>query len=287
MPMCDNCQNPLIPHPATVTKIIDETPDVKTFQVVFDDPEIQKNFRPKPGQVAQFSVIGVGEATISITSALPRIVKENMVEFSIKKVGRLTTVIHELEVGSKVAIRGPYGTHFPYEMMKGKDLLFIGGGIGLAPLRSLIDFVLDEENRDQYGKVDIIYGARSKADLCFKYDLFDRWPKCKDTNVYVTIDREEPGWDGHVGFVPSYLEELNPSPENRVAITCGPPIMIKFVLQGLEKMGYKDDQVITTLELKMKCGIGKCGRCNIGYKYVCVDGPVFSLAQLRELPPEF
>ncbi len=274
--------HPLLPYPATVTKIIDETPDVKTFQVVFDDPAILENFGNKPGQCAMLSILGVGEAMISITSSPTR---KGMLEFSIKKIGRLTSVIHELDVGDKLAIRGPYGNHFPFDMMKGKNCLFIAGGIGLAPLRSLIDYVLD--NRDDYGRVDIIYGARSYADLCFKYDIFDRWPKVKDTNVYVTIDREEEGWDGHVGFVPSYLEELNPPSEDTIPVTCGPPIMIKFVLQGLDKMGYKDEDIITTLEMNMRCGIGKCGRCNIGEKYICVDGPVFNLAQIKQLPPEF
>jgi len=277
-------ENPLLPYIATITKVIDETPDVKTFQMVFDDPEVFNVFKQKPGQVAQISIFGVGEATISITSSPTR---TGLLEFSIKKVGRLTSVIHQMEPGMKVGIRGPYGNNFPYEMMKGKDLLFIGGGIGLAPLRSLIDFVLAPENRQDYGKVEILYGARSAADLCFKYDLFDNWPKMPDTQVYVTIDRPEEGWDGHVGFVPAYLEEINPNPANKVTITCGPPIMIKFVLQALEKMGYSEDQVVTTLELKMKCGIGKCGRCNIGSKFVCVDGPVFTLRELKKLPPEF
>lgn len=279
---CGHEAHPLVPYPATITKVIDETPDVKTFQVVFDDPQIMERFGNKPGQCGMLSVLGVGEAMISITSSPT---KKGFLEFSIKKIGSLTSVIHELNVGDKLAIRGPYGNHFPFDQMKGKNCLFIAGGIGLAPLRSLIDYVLD--NRDDYGRVDIIYGARSADDLCFKYDIFERWPKIKDTNVYVTIDREEEKWKGHVGFVPSYLEELNPSSENTVPITCGPPIMIKFVLQGLDKMGFKDEDVITTLEMNMRCGIGKCGRCNIGDKYVCVDGPVFNLAQIKQLPPEF
>lgn len=274
--------SPLLPHSATITKIIDETSDVKTFQVVFDDPAVLENFGNKPGQCGMLSILGVGEAMISITSSPTR---KGMLEFSIKKIGRLTTVIHELVVGDKIVIRGPYGNHFPFEMMKGKNCLFIAGGIGLAPLRSLIDYVLD--NRDDYGRVDIIYGARSYDDLCFKYDIFDRWTKIRDTNVYVTIDREEEQWKGHVGFVPSYLEELNPPSGNTIPVTCGPPIMIKFVLQALEKMGYKDEDVITTLEMNMRCGVGKCGRCNIGEKYICVDGPVFNLAQIKKLPPEF
>lgn len=276
--------SPLIPHPAAVTSIIDETPDVKTFQMVFDDPALRENFGQKPGQVAQISVFGVGEATISITSSPTR---RGLLEFSVKRVGRLTSALHQMEVGEKVGIRGPYGNYFPYEDLAGKDLFFIGGGIGLAPLRSLIDFVLAEENRAKYGRVEILYGARSVDDLCFKEDIFKRWATYPDTVVHTTIDRAEPGWNGHVGFVPSFLEEVNPTPHNKYAITCGPPVMIKFVLAALEKLGFKDGQIITTLEMKMKCGVGKCGRCNIGSKYVCVDGPVFTLAQLKELPPEF
>ncbi|MGQ9556794.1 MAG: FAD/NAD(P)-binding protein [Desulfurispora sp.] len=278
------CGAPLVPALATIQDIIDETPDVKTFRLVFQDPAVQESFRQKPGQVAQISVFGVGEATISITSSPTR---RGFLEFSIKKVGRLTGVLHELEPGCQVGIRGPYGNHFPYEQMQGKDLLFIGGGIGLAPLRSLIDYVLAPENRSQYGSVDIIYGARSADDLCFKHDLFQNWPQQPGTRVFTTIDRAQEGWTGHVGFVPAYLEELSPSPDNRVAITCGPPIMIKFVLAGLLKLGFTPRQVVTTLEMKMKCGIGKCGRCNIGSKFVCLDGPVFTLEQLQELPPEF
>ncbi|WP_027718344.1 FAD/NAD(P)-binding protein [Desulfovirgula thermocuniculi] len=276
--------NPLKPYPATIVKITDETPDVKTFQIVFDDPGVWDHFRHKPGQVAQISVFGVGEATISITSSPTR---KGLLEFSVKRVGLLTGALHQLEAGSKVGIRGPLGNHFPYEEMKGSDLLFIGGGIGLAPLRALIDFVLDGENRSHYGQVEIIYGARSAADLCFKDDLFNRWPHMPGTKVYLTIDRPEEGWNGHVGFVPSYLEEISPSPRNRFAITCGPPVMIKFVLSALQKLGFPDERIITTLEMKMKCGVGKCGRCNIGSKFVCVDGPVFYLSQLKELPPEF
>lgn len=279
---CNEATAPLVPYPATITKIIDETPDVKTFQVIFDDSAVLENFGNKPGQCAMLSILGVGESMISITSSSTR---KGMLEFSIKKIGSLTTVIHELSAGDKLAIRGPYGNNFPFEQMKGKNCLFVAGGIGLAPLRSLIDYVLD--HRDDYGRVDIIYGARSYDDLCFKYDIIDRWPKIKDTNVYVTIDRPEEQWQGHVGFVPAYLEELKPPTENTIAVTCGPPIMIKFVLQTLNTLGYQDEDVITTLEMNMRCGVGKCGRCNIGEKYICVDGPVFNLAQIKQLPPEF
>lgn len=276
--------SPLTPYPATITKIVDETGDVKTFTVEFEDPQIMENFGNKPGQVAQLSVWGEGESTISITSSPTR---GKFLEFSVRRVGRLTNVLHQMEVGSKIGVRGPYGNWFPYDLMKGKDLFFIGGGIALAPIRSLIDYALSDQYRKDYGKVEILYGARSYDDLCFKSDLFERWPKCPNTKVYTTIDREEEGWDGHVGFVPNYVEEVNPSPKNKFAIICGPPIMIKFTLAAMEKLKFADEQIITTLEMKMKCGIGKCGRCNIGSKYVCLDGPVFNLAQLKQLPPEF
>lgn len=281
---CDCAKNPMMAYPATITKIIEETADVKTFQMVFDDPKVQENFGNLPGNVTMLSFPGQGEITISITSSPTR---KGMLEFSIKRCGRVTEYVHQLEEGMKFGIRGPYGNNFPYESMKGKDLVIIGGGIGLAPVRSLIDFVLADENRADYGHVDILYGARSKDDLCFKYDLFDTWPKKKDTSVYVTIDRPEDAWDGKVAFVPAYLEELNFSPENKIAVTCGPPIMIKFVLQALAKMGWKDEQIITTLEGRMKCCIGKCGRCNVGDKFICLDGPVFTQAQIKQMPDEF
>ena len=192
---------------------------------------------------------------------------------------------HEAEVGCGGRCAWPYGNGFPVEIMKGKDMLFIGGGIGLAPLRSLINYCV--VNREDFGKLDVLYGARSPADLVFKYDLFDNWPKVKEMDVYVTVDHGDDDWKGKVGFVPAYLEELNPAPEGKIAVVCGPPIMIKFVLQALEKLGFTDEQVITTLEMRMKCGIGKCGRCNIGSDYICLDGPVFSLAELKKLPPEW
>ncbi len=268
--------NPLIPIRGKITKIVQETPDVKTFHVTTLDG--QKPFTPLPGQLAMFSIPQVGEAMFSITSQGP-----NHLEMSIKEVGQLTRFLHEVEEGQECGIRGPYGNGFPIDYCRGKDLLFIGGGIGLAPVRSLINYCV--ENRKDFGKLIVVYGARSYADLVFKDDLFVNWPKVENMEVFVTIDRPEEGWNGHVGFVPAYVEELNFSP--MVTITCGPPIMIKFILQSLAKMGFNDKDVITTLEMRMKCGIGKCGRCNIGSCYVCLDGPVFTLEQLKLLPPEY
>ena len=199
----------------------------------------------------------------------------------------LTEYLHSLQVGDEITVRGPYGNHFPVETeLKGKDLLFIAGGIGLAPLRSVINYVID--NRADYGKVDILYGSRSADDLVQLKEIQEVWMKTEGVNVYLTIDREQEGWDGHVGFVPSYLKEIGfEADANRIALLCGPPIMIKFVLAGLQEMGFKKEQVYTTLELRMKCGVGKCGRCNIGSKYVCKDGPVFRFDQIDELPNEY
>lgn len=270
----------LIPQLGIVTDIRQDTPDVKTFRV--NAPGGGKCFEHMPGQCAMLSIPGVGEAMFSITSSPTN--KEFM-EFSIKRCGQLTDWLHQMEVGQTVTIRGPYGRNFPVEdELKGKDLLFIAGGIGLAPLRSVIDYCL--ANRANYGKIDIVYGSRSADDLVDYDQICNDWMHAENVNVHLTIDRPQDGWDGHVGFVPSYVKELN-FDTNKTALLCGPPIMIKFTLASLQEMGYDKTQVYTTMELRMKCGIGKCGRCNIGSKYVCKDGPVFRCDQLDELPNEY
>lgn len=272
-------RNPLVPQVATIVRIRTETPDVKTFYV---KGEGGIPFNYMPGQCGMITIPPAGEAIFSITSSPTR---GEFLEFSIKRVGQVTDALHEAPEGKRIGVRGPYGNGFPIDLLKGKDLLFIGGGIGLAPLRSLINYAFDR--RGEFGHIDIIYGARSPQDLVFKDELFEIWPGVPDVKLYLTVDAGDGEWKGHVGFVPAYLEEINPAPEGKIAITCGPPIMIKFVLQALKKMGYEDDQIVTTLEMKMKCGIGKCGRCNIGSKYVCLDGPVFTLKELNELPAEY
>ncbi|MCC6485279.1 MAG: FAD/NAD(P)-binding protein [Armatimonadetes bacterium] len=273
--------NPYLPELATVEEIVEETPDTKTFRAVFSDTALRQDFSYEPGQFQEVSVFGVGESTFCLTSTPTR---PGMVEFAVKKVGQVTTALHEMSLGETVGIRGPFGNWFPYERFKDHRLLFIGGGIGMAPLRSLLNFCLD--NRSDYAEIDIIYGGRSPDDLCFRSE-FDAWRSAPDTNLYLTVDKGDDNWKGNVGFVPAYLVDLAPTPENTIAITCGPPVMIKFVLQNLEKLGFAAEQIYTTLEMKMKCGIGKCGRCNIGEKFVCIDGPVFSYAELQQLPPEF
>ena len=270
----------LIPMIGVVTDIRRDTPDVKTFRV--EAPEGGKVFEHIPGQCAMLSIPGAGEGMFSITSSPTQ---KNYMEFSIKKCGCLTSWLHQMEVGQQIGIRGPYGNGFPVDTdFEGRDLLFIAGGIGLAPLHSVINYCRD--NRANYGKIDIVYGSRSMDDLVDYQEILDEWCKEDGINVYLTIDREQEGWDGHVGFVPNYVKELG-FDVNKTAVICGPPIMIKFTLAGLVELGFEKSNVYNTMELRMKCGVGKCGRCNIGDKYVCKDGPVFRCDQLAEMPDEY
>ena len=270
----------LIPSIGVITDIRKDTPDVKTFRVVGLDGK--KLFEHMPGQCAMLSIPGVGEAMFSITSSPTN---TEYMEFSIKKCGCVTSWLHQAEVGQQITVRGPYGNGFPVEdAFKGKNMLFIAGGIGLAPLRSVINYI--RSNRQNYGTVDIVYGARSMDDLVDINEIQTEWVNDKDFNVYLTIDREQEGWNGHVGFVPAYVKEVN-IPTDRTAVLCGPPIMIKFTLQALLELGFDKTQVYTTLEFRMKCGVGKCGRCNVGDKYICKDGPVFRMDNLEELPSEY
>ena len=221
----------LIPTVGVITDVRIDTPDIKTFRVV--TPDGKKAFDHRPGQCAMLSIPGVGEAMFSITSS-PTL-KEYQ-EFSIKKCGVLTDYLHDLQVGDEIMVRGPYGNNFPVDTaLKGKDLVFIAGGIGLAPLRSVINYVLD--NRADYGRVDIVYGARSADDLLDLKEIQERWMHEENVHVHLTIDRPQEGWDGKVAFVPAYVEELGFDPDCKVLV-CGPPIMIKFTTQALMGLGY-------------------------------------------------
>ena len=271
----------IIPMLGVVTAIRTDTPDIKTFRV--EAVGGGKCFEHKPGQCAMLSVPGVGEAMFSITSS-PTV--KDYQEFSIKKCGCVTDWLHAMDLDQQITIRGPYGKPFPVDdELLGKDLLFIAGGVGLAPLHSVINYVLD--NRANYGKVDIVYGSRSKEDLLDYEEICNSWMDPKNNlDVHLTIDRPQDNWDGHVAFVPTYVKELGFDP-NKTVLVCGPPIMIKFVLQALTELGFEKTQIYTTMELRMKCGVGKCGRCNVGAKYVCKDGPVFRCDELDELPGEY
>jgi len=268
--------NVYLPHLVVIEKIIEETPAVRTFHFNFKNEKLRQEFTFESGQFAELSVFGIGEATFCISSSPTR---NDHLECAVNKVGKVTNAMHRLGVGAEMGFRGPFGNSFPLDFLIGKNLVFIGGGIGLAPLRSLIWNVID--NRDKYKNIDIIYGARSPTDLCFKYDL-DIWNKDETINMVTTVDKGDKEWTGREGFVPQIVEQAAPSAENAVAIVCGPPIMIRFTFPVLAKLGFTPEQIITTLEKKMKCGIGKCGRCNIGNLYVCRDGPVFTYAQIKD-----
>ncbi|MBR4385035.1 MAG: FAD/NAD(P)-binding protein [Treponema sp.] len=269
-----------IPYVGVIKEMFDETPDVKSFRVVGLDGK--KLFEHKPGQCAMLIVPGVGESMISITSS-PTV--QEYMQFSIKKCGCVTTWLHNAQPGQQIAIRGPIGNGFPVDTtFKGKDILVIAGGIGLAPVHSVVDYML--AHRSDYGRIQVIYGSRSKQDLVFLKQLQEEWAHAPNLDLNLTIDRAQDDWDDHVGFVPPYVTEMNPDPSMTV-IMCGPPILIHLSLDALKKLGFKDENVFTTLEMRMKCGIGKCGRCNVGNKFVCKDGPVFSFTQLAELPGEY
>lgn len=271
--MCE-C-NMLAPKPAVIKNIIQETHDINTYTLNFTDVLDQFDYRP--GQFVEVSILGVGEAPISITSTPTR---KGFLELSIKRVGELTEVIHKLQAGDTVGIRGPYGNGFPFEDIKGDNVLFVAGGIGLAPLRSLINYVFD--NRQDYGKVKIIYGARTSKDLVFTREL-EHWAGLPDTEVLYTVDNGDDSWKGNVGLVTTLLPRIELTPENYTAIVCGPPVMIPFVINDLIKLGFREDKIISTLENYMKCGVGKCGHCLLGGKYICMEGPVFRYSEMKEL----
>jgi len=273
----------LVPMICRIDKVIQETPDIRTYRLKIKDEGLMEKFSWMPGQFVEFSLLGAGECTFCIASSSTR---KGYFDCSIKRAGVVTADIHtQLEEGDDVGIRGPYGNWFPLEDLKGKNLLFVGGGIGLAPLRSLIQYCID--NRNDYKDFTILYGARTSADLCYK-DEIKEWQDNKTLKVILTIDKPEDTWTTNVGVVPKILEEVvKPAIENTKVITCGPPIMIKYTILSLKKLGFADRDIITTLEMKMQCGLGKCGRCNIGSTYVCKDGPVFTNEQLKMLPDEF
>ncbi|MDX1777687.1 MAG: FAD/NAD(P)-binding protein [Thermodesulfobacteriota bacterium] len=270
--------NPYLPHTAKIVSVRDEAfgeRPIKTFRVV---PENSYNLNHRPGQCAIIGILGIGESMISIASSPT---KKDFLEFSIMRLGKVTSALHECEEDDTISIRGPYGNGFPLDDWKGKDIVTIGGGIGQAPLRPIIQYILD--NRSDFGKLDVIYGARTSQDLCFKDELLDLG-KGSDAEVHLSVDVEEPGWSHFVGFVPTNLLEVKPSSKNTVAITCGPVVMIKYVIKNLLELGFSEQQIFTTMENRMKCGIGKCGRCNVGNLYVCKDGPVFCYDTLKDLP---
>ncbi len=269
--------NPMRPMLGTLAGMTDLADDIKLFQIELNG----QHFDYQPGQFAFVSAFGVGEAPFGLASTGAR---TPLLEFAINRIGTVTTALHRLEPGAVVGVRGPLGNSFPLDEMKGKDLLVLGGGIGGAPLRPVIHTVLD--NRADYGHLTILWAARKPSLLVFT-DEYDAWRSAPNSDLHLTVDEGDTTWTGNVGLITQLLEEVAPSPENTMTVICGPPIMIKFVIFGLKKLGFADEQMIMTLEAKMKCGIGKCGRCNMGEKFVCLDGPVFSYAQVSRFLESF
>lgn len=270
-------RNLYVPYPAVIKAIKEEAYDTKTFSLAFQDRKRQQEFRYKPGQFVELSLLGYGESPISIASSSS---ETKYFELCVRRIGRVTEALHRLSNNDIVGIRGPFGNGFPVEEMRNKNLVFVGGGLGLAPLRSLIRTVF--ANRKDFGRVTILYGARAPSDLLFQ-DEFAMWGETDNTEVLVTVDVGSRDWRGHVGVVTTLFPKTTISAQNAVAIICGPSVMFRFVIQELLKIGFAEEAILLTLERFMKCGIGKCGHCNIGSKYVCLDGPVFSYKELKGL----
>lgn len=278
--------NPYLPYPVRVESIITETEDrnLKTIKLVFLNPDDEQKFKYTPGQFAELSVAGQGEIPIGIASSPT---EKGFIKFTVNKVGKVSSYIHNMKGGEIMGVRGPLGNWYPWDLLEGKNLVIVGGGFAFTTLRSSIVYMLDPANRPRFGNIDVVYGARFPGLLLYKEELA-AWEQRDDIRMHITVDgTTDPNWKYNIGFVPAITKQKAPSAENAYAIICGPPIMIKFTLPVLTELGFPPERIISSLEMRMKCGIGICGRCNIGTEYVCKDGPVFTLEQLSRLPNEY
>jgi NAD(P)H-flavin reductase len=272
--------NAFVPHLAELTDVRELATGIKLFRC--RPLESAVRFHYAPGQFGFLSAIGVGEAPFGMAVSESRGGGE--LEFAVQRIGTVTDALHEMQKGEIVAVRGPMGRGFPLDELRGRRVVILGGGIGLAPLRPLVQEILD--HRDDYGELTIFCAGRSPDLLVFREE-YEEWGAAPRTVVHVTVDKGDESWTGRVGLITQALGEIAPTPEGAVAVTCGPPIMIKFVLKELARLGFAPEQVITTLEGKMKCGIGKCGRCNVGDQYICTDGPVFRYDEIQRFLEAF
>jgi NAD(P)H-flavin reductase len=238
----------------------------------------------QPGQFVEVSLPGIGEAPISVSSSPT---KTGSFEIVVRAAGNVTNALHTLEAGSKVGIRGPFGKGFDTEFLKGKDILFIGGGLGIVPMRSLINYVI--ANKGDYGKTQILYGCKEPAELLFGGEIESDWTACQDLEHKLTVDACPEGqcWEDNIGVVTTLIPGAEFDVNTTYAVVVGPPIFYRFVLQELAKKGVPDDHIILSLERHMKCGVGKCGHCQINGTYVCQEGPVFNYADIKNLPEAF
>jgi len=276
-------QNPYKPDLMEIIGVRQHTADVKSVRLRFQDAERAKEFDFRVGQFGIFSAFGWGESTFNICSSSTW---HDHIEFCFRKVGRVTDALWEAGEGDTVGFRGPYGNGYPMEEWRGKDLIFLGGGIAMPPIRCAIWYAL--ENRADYGDITIVYGARTVGDLVYADEL-DQWAGHPRVRVIQCVDPggETSDWKGEIGFVPTIFERAQVAADNAVALVIGPPIMIKNTIPVLERLGAKMSNVYTSLENRMKCGIGKCGRCNAGPAYVCKEGPVFTFEDLRGMPVDY
>lgn len=276
--------NPYLPIPVIIDKITieNEARDLKTFRLAFCKDTDAENFEHKCGQFAMLSVPEAGEIPIGIASSP---LERGYVEFTVKKysTGVVTSELHNMEEGAKIGIRGPFGNGFPMQELEGKNIVIASGGFAFTTLRATIKYLLNKDKRALYGDITAIYGARNPGELLYKQELKD-WENQADIKMHVTVDNGDESWQGKQGFVPAVLSEVAPKSDNAVALICGPPAMLRFTMQPIIDLGFKPESIYTSLERRMSCGIGKCGRCNIGSKYVCKDGPVFSYAEILKLP---
>lgn len=268
--------NEYLPRRAIIEKIFAETSDAKTFTLHLED-KTDNVLKYKPGQFLMLSLPGYGEAPFTF-ACLPS--KDGRFQISVRRVGSLTNALHNLKEKDIVGVRGPYGNTFPLDKMKNKDLLFVAGGCGIAPLRSLIQYVF--RNRRDYGRIEITYGCRSPKDIFYKEEI-NPWQNNLDTKVHLTVDEPEEEWGGACGVVCVLFDKIKLNPNKSLVFLCGPAVMLKFAIKDILKLGFKENNIYASLERYMKCGIGKCGHCYIKGKYVCLDGPNFSYVQMKKL----
>jgi sulfhydrogenase subunit gamma (sulfur reductase) len=264
------------PHLSKIARIEQETPDTQTYFLTADGIDWRRAY--SPGQFVELSVFGVGEAPFCLAQSPTR---SEFIEVTIRRTGAVTNRLHTYRTGDVVGLRGPFGNSFPFERARGKHLLFVGGGIGLPPLRSLINYVLD--HRTDYRDVTVLYGARTPADRVYKNELAE-WSRSSALTLVETVDRSDDTWTGHVGVVTKLLKGMTVDSAATVAFTCGPPVMLSFVMAEFLALGLPPSNIVTTLERYMKCGVGKCGHCCVGHHYICVDGPVYNFDQIKRLP---
>jgi NAD(P)H-flavin reductase len=276
---CPECPNAYLPQPARIIRTLPQIADHQLFQIRFDDEKMARDFAYRPGQFIMLSVVGTGEAPFSISSSPTR---PGVIELCVRRIGHVTGALFNLAPNARVGVRGPYGNGFPLEKLEGNNLLLVAGGLGMAPLRSLLWYALD--NRSKFQTITLMYGAKNPDEMLFKYELLNLIDRA-DVNCLLTVDKDKSGiWKGRVGVVTGLFDGLQIDPARTYAAICGPEVMFRFVLKKLLQRNFSKDRILMSLERNMQCGVGKCGHCMIGYKYTCLDGPIFTYWDAINLP---